>query len=172
MILIPKYQNMIQLNGSLSLVLTDESGKIKQEMYVPNTVVTTGKQHIASCLGNPSAQTRMAHMAIGISDAAATTALASEVVIAAPGVTAYNRINMASAANSSITIDTSGSNSSVTYIAQFGPNNPTSTSGQALKEAGIFNSGSSGTMLCRTTFGTVTKLTADTLTINWTIAIN
>jgi hypothetical protein len=79
------------------------------------------------------------------------------------GFTGYSR--------AALSIATSSANV-VSYSANFAANNPSAPAGGAvLREAGIFNAASGGTMLCRTTFPIVTKLPADALTITWTITI-
>lgn len=165
MILIPKYKDAIQINGALSFVLTDTStGIVRQELYVPNLVVTTGKGFIASRMVGTT-QSIMSHMAIGTSftgELAGDTALGSELNPAT--YTNYSRASLSVA---------SASNNVVTYSANFPANNPSAPTGTGaiLREAGIFNAPTAGTMLCRTTFPTVTKLPADALTITWTITI-
>lgn len=165
MILIPKHQNMFQLSGSLSIVLMDENMKVKQEIYVPNTIVTSGKNHIANRLGVASPDTRMSFMGIGTgSTAVAPENTALGVELSGSG---YARVSMS---------NTSGANSVavsgavVTYSATFAANNPTNE--VVLREAGIFNALTAGVMLCRTVFPIVTKQAPDTLTINWTITVS
>ena len=165
MILIPKYKDAIQINGALSFVLTDtETGLVRQELYVPNLVVTAGKGFIASRMVGTT-QSVMSHMAIGTSstgELAGDTALGAELT-AGGGYTGYSR--------ASLSVSTA-SNNVVTYSANFPANNPSAPAGGAvLREAGIFNASTAGTMLCRTTFPIVTKLPADALTITWTITI-
>lgn len=165
MILIPKYKNMVELSGSLSIIVTDSlSNSIKQELYVPNMVVTAGKAFIASRMVGTSAAV-MSHMAIGTSatsEAVGDTALGAELTTGG-GYTSYSR--------AALSISSSTSNI-VTYSANFAANNPSApTGGAVLREAGIFNASSAGTMLCRTTFPIVTKLPSDALTITWTITI-
>jgi hypothetical protein len=172
MILIPKYSNLIEVAGSLSLVLTDEeSGEIRQEIYVPNLVVTTGKNFIASSMlktttNSPAAMT---HMGIGLSatgEVAGDLNLGSELTIGASPYN-YSRAAVTGAIGTSPNI--------VNYSATFPANNPNSSigaGGAVLREAGIFNAATAGTMLCRTTFPTVSKLAADALTITWTITIS
>ena len=168
MILIPKYENMLQLSGSLSIIVTDENMKVKQELYVPNTIVTSGKNHIANRLGAASPATRMSFMAIGTNPAT--------VVVGPPGDTAlgteasgtgYARIEMT---GTSGTNSVNVTNAVVTYSATFPAGNPAASI--ILREAGIFNASTSGTMLCRTVFPIVTKEPLDTLTINWTITVS
>lgn len=169
MILIPKYQNMLQVSGSLSLILTDANGKIKDERYVPNTVVRTGKEFIIDRIMGDPVVAPMSYMAIGTSelpvDEINDVTLKAEIADAN-----YDRVVC------SVTQQTP---TSIVYVGIFGGTgsqngaNPTSAS-ESVTEAGIFNSETvgSGIMLCRTKFGVITKVPADTLTINWTIAIS
>lgn len=165
MILVPKYKNMVEVGGSLSIIVTDTTtSSIKQELYVPNLVVTTGKEFIASRMVGTTFSP-MSHMGIGTGSTAevvADTGLESELTVGG-GYTGYSR--------AALSIATSSGNV-VTYSANFPANNPSAPAGGApLREAGIFNASSAGTMLCRTTFPLVTKLPADALTITWTITI-
>lgn len=165
MVLIPKYSDTLHLVGSVSFVLTDTTtGKVREEIYVPNLVVTTGKNFIASrMVGTASAI--MSHMGIGIGstgEVVGNTALETELTVGG-GYTGYTRATLSTA---------SATNNVCTYVATFAANNPSAPAGGAvLREAGIFNASSAGTMLCRTTYPTVTKLPADALTITWTITI-
>jgi len=174
MILIPKYNNIVELGGSLSIIVTDTTtNTIKQELYVPNAVVFTGKIFIASRVVGTSS-TIMSHMGIGTDstsvDAGTTTsllgnqALGAELTVTPGGYTDYTRAALQTATNNSSNV--------ITYSANFAANNPRApTGGAVLREAGIFNALTAGTMLCRTTFPIVTKLPADALTITWTVTI-
>lgn len=166
MILVPKYKNMVEVEGSLSLVVTDSlTGNIRQEIYVPNLVVTAGKGFIASRMIGTSASV-MSHMGIGTdstTEDGTSTALKAELTVAG-GYTAYAR--------QSVTSSNPTANQ-VQYTSTFPANVPSAPAGgAALREAGIFNAVTGGTMLCRTTFATVTKLPADALTITWTITVS
>lgn len=165
MILIPKQKNMIEVVGSLSIIVTDTiNNKVRQEVYVPNLVVSTGKSFIASRMVGVSAPI-MAFMGLGTSsttELVGDSALGAELTVAG-GYTGYAR--------AALSIATASANV-VTYSANFAANNPSGPSGGAvLREAGIFNASAAGTMLCRTTFPIVTKLPSDALTITWTITI-
>ena len=92
------------------------------------------------------------YMAIGISTqtpAAGDTALISEA----------GRVALASGTNSA---------NAITYTATF----PAGTGTGAITEAGVFNASTSGTMLCRTTFPTVTKQAGDTIAITWKVTVS
>jgi hypothetical protein len=139
--------------GELTLTLRDQYGQVKQQIHVPNLVVTVGKNFIASrMVGTASAI--MSNMAIGTSStapAAANTILGAE----------NGRVALASS---------TATDNTVSYSATF----PAGTGTGAVVEAGIFNSGTAntGTLLCRTTFSVINKAAADSLTVNWNVTIN
>lgn len=164
MILVPKYKNIIEVGGALSIVVTDEFGSIKQDLYVPNLVVTTGKAFIASRIVGTAAAV-MSHMGLGLdatAEVVANTTLGTELTVVG-GFTNYSRAAVTGTASGNV----------VTYTANFPANNPSAPAGGAvLREAGIFNQSTAGTMLCRTTYPIVTKLPADALSITWTITIS
>lgn len=168
MLLIPKYENMFQLTGSLSIILMDEDMKVKQELYVPNTIVASGRNHIANRLGVASPDTRMSFMGIGTGSVAVVSGIGGDTALGTElAGSGYSRITMS---NTSASNSVNVTNAVVTYSATFPANNPTTE--QVLREAGIFNALTAGTMLCRTVFPIVTKQPADTLTINWTITVS
>lgn len=141
----------IKVTGELKLTLTRPDGHVKHEVIIPNLVVTTGKNYIASRMKDASA-TAMSHMAIGTgstSAAAGDTALGSEA----------GRVALTS---------TTVSTSNVAYVATF----PAGTGTGAITEAGILNASSSGTLLCRTVFNVINKAAADTLGITWTVTVS
>ena len=141
----------IKVIGELKLTLTRPDGHVKHEVIIPNLVVTTGKNFIASRMKDASA-TAMTHMAIGTGSTAAAasdTALGSEA---------------GRAALTSTTVSTNN----VAYVATFAAGTGTG----AITEAGLFNASSSGTLLCRTVFSVINKASADTLGITWTVTVS
>tara|TARA_R110001592_G_scaffold134694_1_gene350494 strand:- start:459 stop:896 length:438 start_codon:yes stop_codon:yes gene_type:complete len=143
-------EEQIKVTGSLKLTVTNPEGDVKQEVEVPNVVVTTGKNYIADRMKNNS--TVMTHMAIGTntgSAAAGNTALGAET----------GRVALSS---------TTVSNNAVAYVGSF----PAGTGTGAITEAGILNASSSGTLLCRTVFSVINKASGDTLGITWTITVS
>ena len=141
----------IKLTGELKLTLTRPDGHVKHEVIVPNLVVTTGKNFIASRMKDATA-TAMTHMAIGTGSTAAAagnTTLGSEA----------GRVALTS---------TTVSTNNVAYVATF----PAGTGTGAITEAGILNASSGGTLLCRTVFNVINKAAADTLGITWTVTVN
>jgi hypothetical protein len=159
MILIPKYKDSLQLEGTVGIVVVDATGRIKEEKYFSNTIVDNGKAWIATRFAaSPSGS--MTHMGVGTGaiavNAATDTALGAEV-------------SGNSYARQSATTDVATSKT-VKYSATFAANIPTVS--VAITEAGIFTAVTAGIMLCRTVFAVVNKAAADSLTINWTITIS
>jgi hypothetical protein len=143
----------IKVTGELRITVTNPEGNIKQEVVIPNLVVTVGKNYIASRMKDATA-TAMTHMEVGTGTTAAAvgdTTLQTAV--------ASSRVTLTS---------TTVTTNSVAYIATF----PAGTGTGALTEAGIFNASSAGTMLCRTVFSVINKGAADTLGITWTVTVN
>jgi|TARA_R110002167_G_scaffold221577_2_gene426391 hypothetical protein len=137
------FESKLTLTGTLSVSL---NGEVVQE--IPNLVVTTGKNYVASRMKDATA-TAMSHMAIGTGSTAAAagdTALGSEA---------------ARVALTSTTVSTN----TISYVSTF----PAGTGTGALTEACIINASSSGTMLCRTVFATVNKNSSDVMSITWQI---
>jgi hypothetical protein len=147
-------QDNIKTKGTLSLVLTDEFGNVKQQDE-HNLVVSTGLAYIASRMKDATA-TAMSHMAIGsgsVAAAAGNTALGSEL----------GRVTL----TSTTLVTTSVTNDAVQYVATFGAGTGTG----AVTEAGIFNNVTGGTLLCRTVFAVINKGALDTLTITWKVTV-
>jgi hypothetical protein len=145
------FNDTVKLVGELRITVTNPEGNVKHEVVVPNLVVTTGKEFIASRMVGTSSNV-MSHMAIGTGTTAAAvgdTTLGTE------------------AGRVALTSSTATSNS-VAYVATF----PAGTGTGAITEAGIFNASSSGTLLCRTVFSVINKGAADTLGITWTVTVN
>ena len=143
----------LKTSGKLRVDIFDQHGNLKERREIPNLVVNTGLGYIASRMKDATA-TVMSHMAVGSDNtaaAAANTALGTEL----------GRVALDS------TTITGSNNEQVVYVATF----PAGTGTGAVVEAGIFNAGSAGTMLCRTTFLVVNKDVNDTMQITWTITI-
>jgi hypothetical protein len=144
------FTESVNIKGNLEVVLLDENGTQKDYRKVNNLVVAVGKDVIAArLLGNTLAV--MSHMAVGTSSTAAATsqtALGGEI----------GRVALDSSVRSTNTI---------TYVATF----PAGTGTGSLAEAGILNAASTGNMLCRTTFSTVTKAAGDTIVVTWNVTV-
>ena len=136
----------LKLTGKLTIALNDE---IVQE--VPNLVVTAGKNYVASRMEGTDSSV-MSHMAIGTSD---TTAAAGQTALGSESA----RTGLSS---------TTVTNNEVVYVDSF----PAGTGTGGIKEAGIFNASSGGTMLCRTVFSVVNKGANDAMKITWTVTVS
>lgn len=126
-------------------------GQVVEQRHIPNLVVTTGKNFIASRMTGTS-QSVMSHMAIGSDSTAVVagnTALGTEL----------GRVSLGSS---------TASGSTITYTATF----PGGTGTGNVVEAAILNASSNGTMLCRTVFPVVSKQVADTIAVTWVVTIS
>lgn len=144
----------IKAVGQLNIKVTSPTGQVKENVVVPNMVVTAGKEWIAARMKDTGLPTQMTHMSIG-----------SGTTLAALGNTGLE------SELGRVSLTTAGglvSGAVVTYDATFGPGTGTG----AITEAGIFNGTPSGTMLCRTVFNVVNKGADDTLSITWTVTIS
>ena len=139
----------LQLTGALQISLNNEI--VHQ---CDNLVVTAGKNWVAGRFKDGSIPDEMSHMAIGSADTAAAagnTALATEL----------NRIALTTDGG---TVSTNTVQYDATWTSSHGA--------YVVKEAGIFNAASGGTMLARTTFAVINKGTDDTVSISWTITVS
>ena len=140
--------------GKLHVELFGPDGKVKEERFVTNTITNAGDAWVANQLSGAVADL-MSHMAIGDDDdpapAATQTALNNEVD--------RNALT-------STTQGAGGDDNDVIYVGDWAAGDGTNAS---LCEAGIFNDGAAGTMLCRAIFTAVNKGANDTLKITWTV---
>ena len=143
----------LKATGKVFVTVTGANGEVKQQFEVPNLVVTTGKNHIAAKIAaTTNSPAAMTHMAIGTGStapAAGDTTLGTET----------GRVSLSGPVVSTNTI---------TYTATF----PAGTGSGAITEAGIFNASTAGTMLCRTTFPTVTKQAGDSIAVSWVVTVS
>jgi hypothetical protein len=145
--------DQLKMTGELHVVVTGKDGLVKEDITIPNLVVTTGKNFVASRMTG-SASAVMSHMAIGsgsVTPAVGDTALGTEL----------GRVALTTAGGVA-------TNATVEFIGSF----PAGTGTGAVTEAGIFNASSAGTMLCRTTFPVVNKGADDSVAITWRVTVN
>jgi len=148
----PAIQSFVPITGEVFLELLDENGELKMEQRVHNLVVDAGENHIADQLSSSPGGAAMGWMAIGTGSTAAAfgdTALGAEV----------DR-NALTSRTDSVNV--------VTYVGTWAAGDGTNS---ALREAGIFNAASTGTMLARAVYSNIDKQAGDTLTITWTVTI-
>jgi len=119
---------------------------------IPNTIVTAGKNDIASLI--TGAGSVMTHMGVGTG----TT-----------GVTAGDTdLETALDRNALVTSGGTASTNTIEYESVWNAGDGTGT----LTEAGLFSASTGGTMLARTTFSAVNKSASDILTITWTVTVS
>ncbi len=145
--------DQVKLTGKLHVVVTGQDGTIKEDITIPNLVVTTGKNFIASRMTG-SASNVMSHMAIG---SGTVDPVASDVALG----TELGRVALTTAGGVA-------TNATVEYVGSF----PAGTGTGAITEAGIFNASSAGTMLCRTKFPVVNKDANDSIAITWRVTVS
>jgi hypothetical protein len=144
---------MVKATGRLTIEIFSSSGLLKEKVNVPNLVVTTGRNYIASRMTGTTPAV-MSHMAVGTGT--------TEPVIA--NTTLETELTRVALDSQSTTANVS------TYIATYAAGVATG----AITEAGIFNASGAGlgTLLCRTVFGVVTKAVDDIMVITWNVTIS
>lgn len=144
----------ISVAGDVSICVTDKDGVVKDNREMHNLVVTYGKNHIAARLAGifTGEGAAMSHIGFGTSTIAP--------IITDTDLYAY----LGARVPISLT-HTAGTNSVTATASYIG-------SAGSIAEAGIFNSLTGNTMICRTTFGAISILSTDTLAISWTLKIN
>ena len=144
-------QDSLKVTGKVAVQIFGRDGTLKEERLIDNLVVTTGKEFIASRMVG-TASGVMSHMALGSSNTAAAagqTALGTEL--------------------GRVAIDSGTASGAVaTYVATF----PAGTATGAVVEAGLFNAGTAGTMLCRTVFSVVNKGADDSMVVTWAVTVS
>ncbi len=143
-------QDSLKLSGRVGIVLRDKDGNVIDEQTTENLVVNDGLNYICSRMEG-TGQNVMSHMAVGTDNtavAAGDTTLGTELA----------RVALTSTTVSTNTIE---------YVASYSAGTGTG----ALVEAGIFNAGSGGDMLCHVVFDVINKAAADSMTITWTITL-
>jgi hypothetical protein len=147
-------ESQVSPKGMVQITKTNEFGEITQQFEVPNLVVTAGKIYIAGKMiaTDSNVPIAMSHMGIG-------TGTASPVAEDTGLGTQTGRVLLSGSLQD---------NNSITYTATF----PAGTGTGAITEAGIFNAGTGGTMLCRTVFPVVTKQAGDTIAVTWKVTVS
>ena len=150
-----------QLKGEVNLFLYDKDGHLKEEVFIPNTVVSTGKTYVAALLAGTEhfIHNSMSYMAIGDDNS----------TVSVGDIRLYSELQRE--AVDSLIIDPLNENT-VVFQATY-PSNESQGSTYEIQEAGIFNVhlANHGTMLCRTTFSVINKEPLDSLVIIWRVMV-
>ncbi len=142
-------KDVLKITGSLTV---ERNGEIVRRTN--NLVVNVGKAWVAQRMAGLASN--MTYIGVGTgstAEAVGDTTLTSPI------------------SGGRIAMNVSGgtiSGATVTYAATWQPGVGTG----AIKEAGIFDAASAGTMLAHTTFAVVNKDVGDTITISWGITIS
>ena len=147
-------QENLKPTGMVTVSHFNSEGELLNTFEVPNLVVTSGKQYIASRIKDTT-YGAMTYMAIGTSSTAAS---ASDATLVAEN----GRVSLSA---------TTVSTNTVTYTATFPAGTGTSTS-PGIQEAGILNAVTGGTLLCRTVFPSVAKAAGDSIAITWVVTVS
>lgn len=148
---------VIQMRGSIRMVLGDAQNKPIKEMLFENLLVTVGRAWVLGQLESVNIVTSqtISYLAVGSSTIAPTTgdtALGLEVTRLAIG-----------------TFSTTGlTNNPPSWQAQV--SFATSQANTTLAECGLLNSSAGGTLLAHATFASFVKATSNTLNISYTIS--
>lgn len=146
-------KEITKATGKVHVVVRDENQNIKEDFLVDNLVVDSGLDFIAERMKD-AVTSVMSHMEVGTDNTAASAG--QTTLVAAVG---GSRTGLTS---STVT------NNAIAYVCTFGAGVGTG----ALVEAGVFNAGAAGDMLCRTVFSVINKGALDSMTITWTITIS
>ncbi len=146
-------EDSIKVTGRFKVELFDSNGALKETREVKNTVVTAGKNFLATWLAAATqAGYFMQYISLGTGTNAASSAdttLQTELATRVAGTL-------------------SASTNVWQNIAVFGAGVDTG----AITEAGIFSASAAGTMLARQTFSVINKAAGDSLQITWQITLS
>ena len=143
-------QDTLTLRGHVKAEVFGPDGKLKESAEDHNLILTVGKNMIADRLLASPTLGVPTHMGVGTSGtapAAGDTTITSETRVA---LTSKSR-----------------STNVVTYVGDWAAGSATGT----LQEAGLWDASSSGNLVGRATFSSVSKGAADTLKVTWTWTI-
>jgi hypothetical protein len=147
-------QENLKPTGMVTISHFNSKGDLINTFEVPNLVVTSGKNYIASRIKDTTFGA-MTYMAIGTSSTAASAT--DSTLVAENGRVALSA--------------TTVSTNTVTYTATFPAGTGTSTS-PGIQEAGVLNASTGGTLLCRTVFPSVAKASGDSIAITWVVTVS
>lgn len=154
-----KLKGALNICGKFRLIHRNKFGDVLSDEEIGNTVTTVGIAEVAGLI-NEATSGGFKWLALGSSStsaAAANTTLATEITAAGLGRSAATCTR----------VTTDGSNDTARLEHTF-----TATTTQAVKEAGIFDSSSSGVLLARQTFTAKNMTASDTLNLKYSIDVD
>ena len=146
----------VKFDGIYTIEVRDKDGNLKDREVVENLIVNTGLAEIAGLIGNTGTPTAFTYLAVGsASTAAAATDTTLETELTDGG------LERASAAVTRQT--TNAANDTLQLVKTF-----TVTGTKTVREVGVFNDASVGTMLSRSVLTSDKNLEAgDTFTLTY-----
>jgi len=154
-------KEMLKIQGKMTIVLKDKTGKVKDKREVTNVITEVGKEEMAGLLLlDVTGRTPFDYIAIGTGTIAADpddTSLAAET-------------HREDAAGSLIDLTTATTPlDTAQLVATFGGTGYSGT--EAVTESGVFNSDIGGILLCRQTFPAINVdwTAGDSIEITWRI---
>lgn len=150
-------EDVVLLRGAFQWALLDLKGNILKKQLIDNTVVTVGRAFVLKQLQsvNHNTDLNMSHIAVGsglVAPATGDTALGNEVT----------RKAISSFATAELTANPPFWQAQAVIASNEG--------NTTLGEAGMFNSSTAGTMLCRATFASFVKATSNILNLSWNLS--
>jgi len=142
------------LSGTFHVAVLGEDGNEKSHQIVPNTIMNAGKAVVSGLMLVDVGEDAFDYIAIGTDNTApdaTQSALIAEV---------YRVAGTGSQETTTVTDDTARLTTSVSI-----------TSSVSIQEAGVFNSDSTGDMLARTTFSSVSVNDGDTVNIGYDVKV-
>ncbi len=149
----------LKLTGEFELIHQGADGQVKERRLVKNLVVSAGKAGVAGLI-NGVITNFFEHIAIGtgtVAAAAGDTTLGTEITTGGGA--------RAAGTTSRVTTTVTNDTAQVVFAFAF-------TASFAVTEAGLLDSISAGTLLCRQVFAAVNVVNSDSLTITWKVAVS
>lgn len=148
-------ESPIGLKGRFHISVLGEDGKEKFHTIFPNTIMNAGIAEVSGLILTDIGGNAFDYLAIGTSNTAPNatqTALIAE---------AYRSAGTGSQETTAVTDDTARLTTSIAI-----------TSSISVQEAGVFNSSSTGDMLARSTFSSVSVNSGDTVNLGYDVVLS
>jgi hypothetical protein len=150
-----------KLNGFIIIDHFDSKGNLIETVETPNALTNTGFTEVAGlfCSDQSGSHTAFDYIAVGTGTTGATatdTELETEET--------ENGLTRAASTGTLATVNVT--DDTAQFVKSFSV-----TGSVAVTEAGVFNDGSAGVMLCRQTFSAINVGNGDTLQITWKVTV-
>jgi len=145
----------VKLRGKFNIAVLDKEGEVKESREVSNTIMNAGIAEVTALILTDQSGTAFDYLSIGTGSGAPNateTALLGEK---------YRSAGTGSQETDTVTNDTAQLTTSISI-----------TSSISLREIGVFNSSSAGTMLARTTFSAIAVNDEDTVNLGYGVVLS